>query len=170
MAKPKKTSSPAATGRGSMDSPPVTAGNDGKGAAMTKVPAPTPAQAPVAAAAEPSSSTMVEIPMSKLLIGAGVAALVATCSFFGYRSWKKHHTPKPAQIRIRSEPTASKVPSPHRGRGRAKLWVRGGLPCVVQNLKNLALNEPSFFFNDVNCIYLLGKLKNDFGIYGVSKT
>jgi len=57
--------------------------------------APTPAPIAAApAAVDPVSNTMVEISMLKLVIGVAAAILVTGGSFFGYRSWKKRHTPK----------------------------------------------------------------------------
>ena len=58
------------------------------------VAAPTPAPAVVAPEVDPNTNTMVEISMSKLLIGCAVAGAVIVGSFLSYRSWRKHHLPK----------------------------------------------------------------------------
>ena len=78
------------------------------------VPSPTPSVVPVVTAVTPATSSMVEIPVTKLLGGLTVAALVSAGSFFGVRSWKKHHTPKglPAMsVQVPAEEAAVEMPS-----------------------------------------------------------
>ena len=54
---------------------------------------PMPASAPVATEVDIKSSAMVEVPLSKLLVGAAMVALVAGASFLGIHTWKKKHHP-----------------------------------------------------------------------------
>ncbi len=86
---------------------------------LTPARATTPA--PVAADSNSGSGATVEISVSKLVACIAAASAVALTSFFGIRSWKKHHTARPAQA-VR---TVSKVPSPAYGERASAARVRG---------------------------------------------
>ena len=86
-----------------------------------KTPAPTPAAAaPAAPPVDPKAGTMVEIPITRILILLVAGSLIGGLGFVGSRYWKKHHLPKakksvaPVVSAPVAKPVRKAVPSRHR--------------------------------------------------------
>jgi hypothetical protein len=78
-----------------------------KGAIDLSAAKPITAPTPVATEVDIKSSAMVEVPLSKLLVGAVAIALVAGASFLGIHSWKKkHHPPLNRPMSVVQRPTS----------------------------------------------------------------